>query len=73
MTSDGNGMHPREAATYLTVDHLELRAAAKIRDAERLRPGGARQHALRNAAQLLCFAAMKRDLQTDLSKKSAAE
>ena len=59
--------------TYLTADHLEERAAAKIRDAERLPPGEARQHALKNAAQLRSYAAMKRYLAPLPPTKAAAE
>jgi hypothetical protein len=55
-------MRSAEKVTYLTADHLEERAAAKIRDAEQLPPGDARQHALKNAAQLRSYAAMKRYL-----------
>ena len=53
-------MRSTEKIIYLTADHLEERAAASIRDAEQLPPGEARQHALKNAAQLRSYAAMKR-------------
>jgi len=40
-----------EKVAYLSADHLEERA--KLRGADQLLPGDARQHALKNAAQLL--------------------
>jgi hypothetical protein len=52
----------KENITYLTADRLEERAAVRIREAEQLPPGPVRQHALKNAAQLLSYAAMKRHL-----------
>ena len=55
-------MRSTEKNIYLTADHLEQRAAVRIREAEQLPPGEARQHALNNAAQLLSYAAMKRYL-----------
>jgi hypothetical protein len=55
-------MRSNENMTYLTADHLEERAAVRIREAEQLPLGPARQHALKNAAQLLSYAAMKRHL-----------
>ena len=66
-------MRSTEKITYLTADHLEERAAAKIRDAELLPPGDARQHALKNAAQLRSYAAMKRCLAPLPAAKAAAE
>ena len=51
-----------EKISHLTPDRLEERAAAKVRDAEQLPPGEARQHALNNVAQLRSYAAMKRYL-----------
>jgi hypothetical protein len=53
-------MHAKEKAIYLSADQLEERAIARIRQAEQLPPGEARQHALKNAAQLRSYAAMKR-------------
>ena len=53
-------MRSRENRIFLTADQLEERASARIKDAERLPPGEARQHALKNAAQLRSYAAMKR-------------
>jgi len=55
-------MQTGEKISHLTPDRLEERAAAKIRDAEQLPPGEARQRALNNAAQLRSYAAMKRYL-----------
>ncbi|MEI9923511.1 MAG: hypothetical protein WDN50_08260 [Bradyrhizobium sp.] len=55
-------MPSTEKITYLTADHLEERAAARLREAEQLPDGQARQHALKNAAQLRSYAAMKRYL-----------
>ena len=55
-------MRSKEKVVRLTADHLEERAASKIRAAERLPPGEARQHALNNAEQLRSYAAMKRHL-----------
>jgi hypothetical protein len=69
MTSKGNSMRTGENISHLTADYLEERAAAKIRDAEQWPPGEARQHALKNAAQLRSYAAMKRYL----APKSAAK
>ena len=53
-------MHAKETPIYLSADQLEERAVARIRQAEQLPPGEARQHALKNAAQLRSYAAMKR-------------
>ena len=53
-------MQSKEKAIYLSADQLEERAAARIREAEQLPAGETRQHALRNAAQLRSYAAMKR-------------
>ena len=53
-------MRTKETPIYLSADQLEERAVARIRQAEQLPPGEARQHALRNAAQLRSYAAMKR-------------
>ena len=65
-------MRSKEKIIYLTADHLEERAAWRVREAEQLPPGEARQHALRNAAQLRSYAAMKRYL-APASGKSTAE
>ena len=58
-------MQSTEKVTYLSADQLEERAAARITEAEQLPPGETRQHALRNAAQLRSYAAMKRLLAPD--------
>ena len=65
-------MRSKEKIIHLTADHLEEQAASKIREAEQLPPGEARQHALKNAAQLRSYAAMKRHLSTP-SLKLASE
>jgi hypothetical protein len=53
-------MRKTEKTILLSAAHLEERAAARIRDAQQLPLGEARQHALNNAAQLRSYAAMKR-------------
>jgi hypothetical protein len=53
----GIAMRSKESITYLSADDLEERAIARIREAEQLAPGAARQHALKNAAQLRSYAA----------------
>ena len=53
-------MRSKEKVTFLSVDHLEEQAAARVREAAQLPPGEARQNALRNAAQLRTYADMKR-------------
>jgi hypothetical protein len=55
-------MQKTQKATFLSADHLEERAATRMREAAQLPPGEARQHALNNAAQLRSYAAMKRSL-----------
>ena len=47
---------------FLSATHLEEQAAARLRQAEQLPQGEARQHALKNAAQLQSYAEMKRKL-----------
>ncbi len=58
-------MRHKQKVTFLSADHLEAQAASRVREAEQLPPGEARQHALRNAAQLRSYADMKRLLVTD--------
>ena len=58
-------MRNREKMMFLSADHLEQQAAARVREAARLPPGEARQDALGNAAQLRSYAAMKRLLVPD--------
>jgi hypothetical protein len=53
-------MRSKAKIIHLTADYLEERAASRVRDAEQLPPGEARQHALQNATQLRSYAAMKR-------------
>ncbi len=55
-------MQKTQRATVLSADHLEEKAAARMREAAQLPPGVARQHALNNAAQLRSYAALKRSL-----------
>jgi predicted transcriptional regulator len=57
--------------TFLSADHLEQRAALRVRQAEELPPGEARQHALKNAAQLRTYADMKRLLTPDRTSLGA--
>lgn len=53
-------MRNKEKASFLSADHLEEQAASRVREAEHLPPGEARQNALKNAAQLRTYADMKR-------------
>jgi hypothetical protein len=53
-------MRIKKNVTYLTADQLEERAIARIRQAQQLPASEAQQHVLKNAAQLRCYAAMKR-------------
>ena len=55
-------MGKAEKTAFLSADHLEEQAASRTREAARFPPGEARQHALKNAAQLRSFADMKRQL-----------
>ena len=64
-------MRSKEKAIFLSADQLEEQAAARIRHAEQLPPGEARQHALKSAAQLRSYAAMKRLLAPDRSSAAA--
>jgi hypothetical protein len=61
-------MRNREKRIFLTAQQLEERADARVAEAERLPPGEARRHALKNAAQLRSYAAMKRFLTPERSK-----
>jgi hypothetical protein len=60
-----------QKATFPSADHLEEKAAARMREAAQLPPGEARQHALNNAAQLRSYAALKRPLVPDAPNVSA--
>jgi hypothetical protein len=62
-------MYSREKTKFLSADHLEEQADARIREAEMLPVGEARQNALKNAAQLRSYADMKRLLAPDLPAK----
>lgn len=53
-------MRNNEKITFFSADHLEEQAASRVREAEKMPPGEARQHALKNAAQLRTYAEMKR-------------
>jgi hypothetical protein len=55
-------MRSRRKTAFLSADHLELQAASRASEAALLPPGEARDHALKNAAQLRTYAAMKRAL-----------
>jgi hypothetical protein len=64
-------MRNREKMILLSAVRLEERAAARIREAEDLPQGQARQHALNNAAQLRSYADMKRLLAPDRPSDSS--
>ena len=53
-------MRNKEKTIFLSAAHLEEQAVARLREADQLSPGEARQHALNNATQLRSYAAMKR-------------
>jgi hypothetical protein len=53
-------MRSKEKILFLSADHLQKQADARIREAEQLPDGEARQNALTNAAQLRSYADMKR-------------
>jgi hypothetical protein len=53
-------MRNEKRVIFLTAAQLEERAAARMWQAEQLPDGEARQHALKNAAQLRAYAAWKR-------------
>ena len=53
-------MRTRKKVVFLTADHLDQQADARASEAKQLPEGEARQKALRNAAQLRVYAAMKR-------------
>jgi hypothetical protein len=52
-------MHAREKIIFLSAEHLQEQADARIREAELLPVGEARQNALNNAAQLRSYAKLK--------------
>jgi hypothetical protein len=53
-------MQNKEKMIFLSAAHLEEQAVARIREAEQLPPGEARQHALNNAAQLCSYPTLRR-------------
>jgi hypothetical protein len=55
-------MRNRKKVVFLTADHLDEQADARLSEAQQLPEGEARQNALRNAAQLRVYASMKRVL-----------
>ena len=58
-------MRRNDKVSFLSADHLEAQAVSRVKEAEQLPPGDARQRALRNAAQLRTYADMKRLLVPD--------
>jgi hypothetical protein len=64
-------MQKTQKTTFLSADHLQKQAAARMREAAQFPPGEARQHALNNAAQLRSYAAMKRPLVPNAPSVSA--
>ena len=61
-------MRNRKKVVFLTADHLDEQADARISEAQQLPEGEARQNALRNAAQLRMYASMKRVLAPQAAK-----
>ncbi|MBR1198317.1 hypothetical protein JQ634_18955 [Bradyrhizobium sp. AUGA SZCCT0240] len=61
-------MRNRTKVTFLTADHLDEQADARVSEATQLPEGEARQNALRNAAQLRMYATMKRALTPQTAK-----
>ena len=55
-------MRNRKKVVFLTPEHLDEQADARISEAQQLPEGEARQNPLRNAAQLRTYASMKRAL-----------
>jgi hypothetical protein len=53
-------MRHKNKNVFLTAEHLDEQAEARVREAKLLPEGEAKQHALRNAAQLRTYASMKR-------------
>jgi hypothetical protein len=53
-------MRSKETILFLSADHLQEQADARIREAEQLPDGETRQNALANAAQSRSYADMKR-------------
>ena len=61
-------MRNKNQTEFLTADHLDEQADARASEAKQLPEGEARQHALRNAAQLRVYASMKRALASQSAK-----
>jgi hypothetical protein len=61
-------MRNKNQTEFLTADHLDEQADARASEATQLPEGEARQHALRNAAQLRVYASMKRALAPQTAK-----
>ena len=59
-------MHARKKTVFLTADHLEEQANARVNEEKQMPEGEAKQNALRNAAQLRAYADMKRALKPRL-------
>ena len=53
-------MRSRETVSFLSADHLDEQADARLHEAASLPAGEAKQNALKNAAQLRSYALMKR-------------
>jgi len=65
------GMRNRNKVAFLTADHLEELADARASEAKQFPEGEARQHALRNAAQLRMYATIKRVLTPQLPNRNS--
>ncbi len=63
----------RTKTTFLSADQLDERADERVRRAEELPAGAARQHALKNAAQLRSYASMKRLLVPNLALRGKSD
>jgi hypothetical protein len=61
-------MWPKNKIVFLTAEHLEAQADARVGEAKQLPEGEARQNALRNATQLRVYASMKRALAPQMAK-----
>jgi hypothetical protein len=66
-------MRHKDKTLFLSADHLEEQANARIREADQLPNGEAKQNALKNAAQLRSYADMKRLLAPTPRPKNAAD
>jgi hypothetical protein len=61
-------MPQKNKMVFLTAEHLEAQADARVGEAKQMPEGEARQNALRNAAQLRVYASMKRTLAPQMAK-----